>query len=116
MRLGEVRDEVEVLAVGRRDAERLLHQPVRLVPVPVRLAVVVVLVAAAARLGRLARALARAAEAATALPFHLAVRQEASGHPACAPRLAVRPPPHARLPLVPHEHRPGPDRLPLLLR
>ena len=113
---GVVGDQVEVLAVGGRDAEGLLHQAVCLVAVPLGLAVVLVLVATAARVGRLAGGAPSRAEASASLAFHLAVRQEAARHAAGAPRLAVRPPPHAGLALIPHEDGARADRLPLLLR
>jgi len=73
VRLGEIRDEVEVLAGGRGDAERLLHEPVGLVPVALRLAIVVVVVAAPARFRRLSRCFPLAAESATPLALHFAV-------------------------------------------
>lgn len=103
-----------MLALRRGDAEGLLHQAVGLVAVAVGLAVVGGIVATAARVGRLAGAAARRAEAAAALAFHLTIRQEAARHAAGAPRLAVCPPPHARLALVPYKYRPRPDRLALL--
>ncbi len=57
------------------DAERLLRQPLGLVPVPVGLPIVVVVVAAAARVGRLAGAspTAAAAQAGSSLALHLPV-------------------------------------------
>ena len=113
---GIVGDQVEMLARRVGDAERLLRQPVRLVPVPVRLPVIVVLVAAAARVRRLAGAPPAAAKGVPSLAFHLPVGEEAPGYPARAPGFAVGPSPHACFPFVPDEDGAGPDRLPLLFR
>lgn len=114
LRSGVVRDEVEVLAGRSGDAERLLHQTVGLVSVSLGLAVVLVLVATASRVGRLA-SVPSAREATSSLALHFPVGQEAARHSAGAPRLAVGPSSHAGLSLIPHKHRAGSNRLPLLL-
>lgn len=82
---GIVSNQMEVLACRIGDAERLLHESVRLVPVPVGLPVVVVLVAAAARVGCFASTSPAGAKGVPPLAFHLPVRQEAPGHSARAP-------------------------------
>jgi hypothetical protein len=109
-----VRNEVQMLAGRSGDAERLLHEPVGLIPVPLRLAVIVILVTVTAvfRLG----APFGVAEAAATLSLHLTVGQKAAGHAAGAPRLAVRPTAHARFPLVPNEHRAGSNALAFFFR
>lgn len=120
-----------MLACRRRDAEGLLHEPVRLVPVSFGLPLLI-LVTTAARVRRPARRSTpvvassplhsghslrrRVVESGPALALHLPVRQEAARDSARAPRLAVCPSSHSRFPLVPHEHRARPDRLPLLFR
>lgn len=107
-----VADEVEVLALGGGDAERLLHQAVGLVAVSVWSILVGAVFGAAVRL--VARLLRGKAVSST-LALHLAVGQEAPRHSACAPRFPVRPPAHAGFPLVPDEDRAGLDLLALLL-
>ena len=69
---GEVADEMQVLAVGGGDAERLLDQTVGLVAVAVRAVVGAVMVFGGRRLG------SGAEGAATALALHLAVCEEAA--------------------------------------
>jgi hypothetical protein len=76
---GEVADEMQVLAVGRCDAERLLDQAVGLVAVAVRAFVRGVVIFGSRRLG------SGAEGAATALALHLAVCEEAARHATRAP-------------------------------
>lgn len=115
LRSGVVRDEVEVLAGRSGDTKRLLHEAVGLVSVSLGLVLVLVLVTTASRVGRLA-SVPSSREAASSLALHFAVGQEAARHSAGAPRLAVGPSSHAGLSLIPHKHRAGSNRLPLLLR
>jgi hypothetical protein len=100
-----VGDKVEVLASRGGDAERLLHQTVLLVAVPIRTVAVhlLVLVAAPSAVRRLACPPSVVELAAATLALHLSVGEEAARHPAGAPRLAIRPSPHAGLALIPHE-------------
>lgn len=74
-----------MLASRVGDAERLLRQPVGLVPIPVRFSIVVVVVAAAARVRSLPGAPPAAAKSVPPLAFHLSVGQKASGYPTGAP-------------------------------
>lgn len=106
MRPRVVRDEVEMLARGSRDAERLLHQAVLLVAVSIWAITIhlLVLVAAPPAVWRLACPSSVVELAATTLAFHLSVGEEAAGHPAGAPRLAIGPAPHAGLSLIPYEY------------
>lgn len=76
---------MEVLASGGGDAERLLHEAIRLVSVALGLAVFLVLIAAAARVGSLAGTPSATAEAAATLALHLAVGQKAARDSAGAP-------------------------------
>jgi hypothetical protein len=76
---GEVADEMQVLAVGGGDAERLLDQTVGLVAVAVRAIIGAVVVFGGRRLG------SGAEGAATALALHLAVCEEAARHATGAP-------------------------------
>lgn len=102
---GVVADEMEVLATGRCDTERLLHETVWLVAVAIWAFAVRV-----ASCGAVRRLAARPLDqwwcwrCASSLALHFSVGQEAARHSARTPRLAVCPSPHAGLALVPHEH------------
>lgn len=76
---------MKVLASGGGDAERLLHEAIRLVSVALRLAVFLVLVAPTARVGSLAGTPSATAKAAATLALHLAVGEEAARDSAGAP-------------------------------
>lgn len=108
-----------MLARGGGDAERLLHQAVLLVPVPIGALAFhfLVLVAAASTVWSLACSPSRrVGELSSAtLALHLSIGEEAARHSAGAPRLPIRPAPHAGLSLIPHEDRARPDGLSLLL-
>jgi hypothetical protein len=100
-----VGDEVEMLARRGGDAERLLHQAVLLVAVPIWAVAIhlLVLVAAPPAVRRLACPSSVVELASATLALHFSVCEEAAGHSAGAPRLAIRPAPHAGLSLIPHE-------------
>jgi hypothetical protein len=103
---------MKVLAVVGRDGEGLLHEAVGLVAVAIGSTVRVLVVGGLS--GVAAGILVKTARA-TSLAFHLTVGQETSRDTTGAPRFAVSPSAHARLALIPHKHRAGFDRLPLLL-
>lgn len=67
------------------DAERLLHQAIRLIFVALGPAIVLVFIAPAIRLGRFGGAPAIAAETAPSLALHFAVREETSRDPTGTP-------------------------------
>jgi len=103
---------MEMLASGSCDAERLLDEPVRLVPIPIRFLLVLVVrdipaVICGSSVGPPRAAIVTSAS----LSFHLSVCEEASRYTAGAPRLSVRPSSHARLSLVPNVDGSGSDSL-----
>lgn len=103
-----VTDQVQMLARGRGDAERLLHEPVRLVAVAIRTIVhrlAAIVVAASCTVRGLSRPWSNRMQytAASTLALHLTISQKASRHATCAPRLSIRPPPHSGFPLVPNK-------------
>ena len=122
---------MEVVARGRHDAERLLHQAVRFVSVAIRSLVLRLLqirivpsailrrppTVGASGHGRWWRRRRKdRALAASTLTFHLSIGQEAAGDPTGTPRFPIGPPSHAGLPFIPHKDRSGLNRLPLLFR
>lgn len=109
-----VADEMEMVPARCRDAERLLHQAIRLVAVSVRALLLWHLdirVASTSTFWSLASSYCcrgcccqrRGEATAATLALHLSVGQETTGYPAGTPRFSVRPPPHACLSLVPHK-------------
>jgi len=108
---GKIADQVQMLAVVGSNGKGLLHEPIRLISIAIRATVRICFVALhTIAIGILLHS------ASTSLPFHLAIRQETSTDTACAPGLAISPASHARLSLVPYEHRARFDRLTFLLR
>ena len=90
MRPGVVADQVQMLAGGCGDAERLLHEPIWLVPIPVGTLVAIVapiVVTAARALRRLAGSRHGRLRDTTAstLALHFSVRQEAARYATCTP-------------------------------
>ena len=86
-----VADQMEMLASRGGDAERLLHQPVRLVSVPVRSITIHLLILVASS-STAVRGLASHPPgrwwdklAPSSLALHLSIREKAAGNPACAP-------------------------------
>ena len=80
-----VGDQVKVRPIRCRDAERLLHQTIGLIPVALRLAIVVVLITSPARLPILVGSPPGGAEATASLALHLPVRQKTPRNPASTP-------------------------------
>ena len=111
-----VADEMQMLSTRGGDAERLLHQTIRLVTIAVW--PLALRVSGGRPVWRLAaRSLGcwLAEVAATALALHLPVGQETARHTTRTPRFAVCPAPHACLSFVPDKHGARFDLLALLL-
>jgi len=99
-----------VLSVRGGDGEGLLRQTIGLVAVAVRSSVRIALVPLhAIAVGSLVKV------AASTLALHFTVCEEAPRDPTGAPRLAIRPPAHARFSLIPHEDGARLDGMSLLL-
>jgi len=112
---GVVADQVKMLTGGCGDAERLLHQTIGLVAIAVGTVLAVVLTVSRRVLLRVAGEQRGRHAASSTLSLHLTIGQEASRYTAGTPGLAVSPPPHACLALVPDKDGTRFDGLSFLL-
>lgn len=110
---------MQVLSLAGRNAEALLGQTVRLVPIAIRSvwSMGSICIGGGGGGGVPARAVivvGIGAHARSPLSFHFAVGQKTSVDSACTPALAIGPPTHACFSLIPNENGSGFNELSLL--